>query len=66
MGARAVVEAMLAGTLAKLGPAARERMARLEEIAGLDKVLGSADNIVSEPTRPKSKDPKSKDRSKLR
>jgi DNA-binding MurR/RpiR family transcriptional regulator len=66
MGAMAVVEAMLAGTLARLGPAARERMARLEEIAGLDKVLGGAEIVGIEPIRPKSKGLKSKDRSKLR
>jgi hypothetical protein len=36
----AVVEALLAGTLARLGKAARLRMSRLEGDAGADKVLG--------------------------
>jgi DNA-binding MurR/RpiR family transcriptional regulator len=47
MAAMAVVEAMLAGTLARLGSGARQRMARLEEIAGIDKVLGGTDNAAS-------------------
>jgi DNA-binding MurR/RpiR family transcriptional regulator len=38
--AMAVVEALLAGTLARLGKAARSRMSRLEGDAGADKVLG--------------------------
>jgi DNA-binding MurR/RpiR family transcriptional regulator len=38
--AMAVVEALLAGTLARLGKAARLRMSRLEGDAGADKVLG--------------------------
>lgn len=44
LAAMAVVEAMLAGTLAKLGPSARERMERLEKSAGIDKVIGSAED----------------------
>jgi DNA-binding MurR/RpiR family transcriptional regulator len=40
MAALAVVEAMIAGTLARLGSAARERMERLEQTAGIDKVIG--------------------------
>lgn len=55
LAAMAVVEAMLAGSLARLGPAARERMARLEEIAGVDKVIGGTENAPP-PARNKSQD----------
>ncbi|MDY0873576.1 MurR/RpiR family transcriptional regulator [Dongia rigui] len=48
LAAMAVVEAMLAGTLARLGPTARERMLRLEQGAGIDKVIGSAENTAGE------------------
>ncbi|MBL8711209.1 MAG: MurR/RpiR family transcriptional regulator [Rhodospirillaceae bacterium] len=48
LAAMAVVEAMLAGSLARLGPDARERMARLEEIAGIDKVISRTDDAVIE------------------
>jgi DNA-binding MurR/RpiR family transcriptional regulator len=48
LAAMAVVEAMLAGTLAKLGPSARERMERLEKSAGIDKVIGSAEDTATE------------------
>lgn len=43
MAALAVVEAMLAGTLARLGDAARDRMSKIEETSGADKVIGGAD-----------------------
>jgi hypothetical protein len=45
MAALAVVEAMLAGTLARLGDAARERMSKIEETSGADKVIGGAEFI---------------------
>ncbi len=48
LAAMAVVETMLAGTLARLGPSARQRMERLEQGAGIDKVIGSADNTTAE------------------
>jgi hypothetical protein len=38
------VEAMIAGTLARLGNVARERMERLEQTAGIDKVIGGAED----------------------
>jgi DNA-binding MurR/RpiR family transcriptional regulator len=43
IAAMALVEAILARTLARLGDAARERMAKLEEISGLDKVIGGTE-----------------------
>lgn len=43
MAAVAVVEVMMAGTLARLGTAARTRMARVEEGAGFDKVIGGTE-----------------------
>lgn len=48
LAAMAVVEAMLAGTLARLGHAARDRMQRLEQGAGIDKVIGSAENTADQ------------------
>ena len=48
VAAMAVVETMLAGTLARLGSSARQRMERLEQGAGIDKVIGSADNTTAE------------------
>ena len=53
LAAMAVVETMLAGTLARLGPAARTRMQRLEQGAGIDKVIGSADTVTEEKGAPK-------------
>jgi DNA-binding MurR/RpiR family transcriptional regulator len=53
LAAMAVVEAMLAGTLARLGSAARERMERLEQVAGVDKVIGGAENAAPEPAQKK-------------
>jgi DNA-binding MurR/RpiR family transcriptional regulator len=44
IAAMAVVEAMIAGTLARLGNVARERMERLEQTAGIDKVIGGAED----------------------
>ncbi|MBI2253203.1 MAG: MurR/RpiR family transcriptional regulator [Proteobacteria bacterium] len=44
LAAMAVVEAMLAGTLARLGSAARARMERLEKSAGIDKVIGGTED----------------------
>jgi DNA-binding MurR/RpiR family transcriptional regulator len=55
MSALAVVEAMLAGILGRLGLSARERMARLDETAGIDKVIGTAEN-APEPPPPRSPD----------
>lgn len=54
LAAMAVVEAMLAGTLARLGKTARARMARLEDSAGIDKVIGGAG--TAPPVRGKSQD----------
>lgn len=53
LAAMAVVEALLAGTLARLGPAARARMERLEQSAGIDKVIGGAENAGDSGTETK-------------
>lgn len=60
MAALAVVEAMLAGALGRLGSSARERMARLDESAGIDKVIGAAENAPAvQPSRsPERRKPK--------
>jgi len=54
LAAMAVVEAMLAGTLARLGTAARERMERLEQGAGIDKVIGGAETAAPEAAQKKT------------
>lgn len=51
IAALAVVEACLAGTLARLDDTARARMAKLEEISGRDKVIGA--DMTGGGSRPK-------------
>jgi DNA-binding MurR/RpiR family transcriptional regulator len=69
LAAMAVVEAMLAGTLARLGPAARARMERLEKSAGIDKVIGSAEDapensVTKAPVKSRAKKPQQRRQSR--